>query len=59
MNVRDDEWSEQLDFDPRWEVQPDPDVDDEPGSRVRAVLIVAVAAVVLLVWLVVFGLPGS
>jgi hypothetical protein len=59
MNVRDDEWSEQLDFDPRWEVQPDPDVDDEPGSRVRLVLIVAVAAVVLLVWLVVFGLPGS
>lgn len=58
MNVRDDEWSEQLEFDPRWEVQPEPHVDDEPGSRVRAVLIVAVAAVVLLVWLEVGGLPG-
>ena len=57
----DDEWPDEIEHDPRWEVQPQPHQDDDPGSNVRAALIAAVtmAAVgALLVWLVIESRPG-
>jgi hypothetical protein len=51
----DDDWPDRIEYDPRWEVQPETDDEDEPGNRVRAVLTAFVAMTVfavLLVWLV-------
>lgn len=48
MTVRDDEWLEQIEYDPRWEVQPEPYVDDEPGGNMRLALLAAMATVVLM-----------
>ena len=55
MTVRNDDWPDQIEYDPRWEVQPEPDHDDDPGTNVRAALLAAVAMtafVLSLVWLV-------
>ena len=52
---------EQIEYDPRWEVQPEPDHDEDPGSNMRATLIAAVAMalfVSLLAWLVIQTPPG-
>ena len=46
--VRDeDEARDQVEHDPRWEVQPELDPDDDQGSDPRAVLIAAVMVTVL------------
>jgi hypothetical protein len=58
----DDEQPDEIEYDPRWEVQPEPEPDDDPGSNMRAVLIAAVAmtAVVLaLAWLLANAQPAS
>ncbi len=60
MTVRDDEWPEQIEYDPRWEVQPEPE-DDDPGSNLRAAVIAALAMTVfvaLLVWQVIDAPPA-
>ena len=61
MTVRhDDEWPDQIEHDPRWEVQPKPEHDD-PGSNTRAALIAALAMTVfvaLLAWLVMSASPA-
>mgnify|MGYP001591847759 FL=1 len=57
--TEDDERPDEIEFDPRWEVQPEPD--DDPGSNMRAVLVAAVAmtAVVLaLAWLLANAQPA-
>ena len=51
-----------VEFDPRWEVQPDFDLEDDAGGSTHVVLIAAavVAAVVaVLAWLVMGSPPGS
>ena len=62
MTVRnDDDRPDHIEYDPRWEVQPEPDQDDDPGSNMRTVVIAAVAMTVfvsLLVWLVMNTPPG-
>lgn len=48
------ELPDEIEYDPRWEVQPEPQPDDEPGSNRGAVLIAATAmtvVVVLFAWL--------
>ena len=52
--AEDDELPDEIEYDPRWEVQPEPQSDDEPGSDRRPMVIAAVAmtvVVVLLAWL--------
>ena len=51
-----DEWPEQIEHDPRWEVQPEPD--DDPGSNTRAALVGLVALVVMIA-LIAWGLMDS
>lgn len=58
MTVYDDEWPDQIEDDPRWEVQPVPVHDDDAGGhahRVFVVLVAGIAIAALLVWL----MPGS
>ena len=53
MTVHNDEWPEQIELDPRWEVQPESD--DDSGGKARAIGIVLLAAVVIAIlatWLV-------
>ena len=59
--TEDDGQPDEIEYDPRWEVQPEPEPDDDPGSNMRAVLIAAVAmtAVVLaLAWLLANAQPA-
>lgn len=52
--AEDDELPDEIEYDPRWEVQPEPEPADGPGSNRRAMLITALAmtvVVVLLAWL--------
>ena len=54
MVHQDDEWPDQIEYDPRWEVQPRPEPEDDPGRTMPRVLVAAVAMtvfVVLLAWL--------
>jgi hypothetical protein len=57
----DDDWPDQIEYDPRWEVQPEPGRDDDPGGNMRvtliAVLVMAVF-VALLAWLVLSTPPA-
>ena len=49
-----DKQPDEFEYDPRWEVQPEFEPEDDPGSNTHAVLIAAVAmtaVVVLLAWL--------
>jgi len=51
----DDEWPDEIEYDPRWEVQPEADRNDDPGGNMRATVIAALAMsvfVALLAWLV-------
>ena len=57
----DDEALDQFEYDPRWEVQPEPAPEDVPGSTMRTVLMAAVAmavVVVLLSWLLASAAPA-
>lgn len=58
-HVKDEEdWPDQIEFDPRWEVQPGTSEEDEPGSSNRVMffaLVGMVAIVALLIWLMVGG----
>ncbi len=59
--MRTDHRLDQFEDDPRWEVQPEPDHDDDSGSNGRAALIAAIAmaaVVALLAWLVIESPPG-
>jgi hypothetical protein len=59
--TEDYEQPDDIEFDPRWEVQPEPEPDDDPGSNMRAVLIAAAAmtaVVVLLAWLLANAQPA-
>jgi len=61
MTVRTDHRLDQFEDDPRWEVQPEPDHDDDPGSNGRVTLIAAVTMAVvvgLLASLVIESPPG-
>jgi hypothetical protein len=52
--MHDDDGLDRIEYDPRWEVQPEPDEDD-PGSNTRAALIAFLATTVfvaLVAWLV-------
>lgn len=58
----DDEEPDEIEYDPRWEVQPEPEPEDDSGSHMRRVLIAAVAmtAVMLLVaWFLANVQPAS
>jgi hypothetical protein len=60
--VDDDELPDQIEYDPRWEVQPEPDDEDDPGSSTRAALIACVAMTIFValgVWLVLNTPPAS
>jgi hypothetical protein len=61
--VQDEEdWPDQIEFDPRWEVQPRMDDEDEPGGSKRLMLLVlvgCVALVALLIWLVMGAPPAA
>ena len=67
MVRQDDDWPDQIEFDPRWEVQPRPEPDDDPGRSKTAAVVAAVAMtvfVVVLAWLLanappVAQVPGS
>ncbi len=53
--MHDDDRADRFDYDPRWEVQPENDGEDDPGSNTRLALIATVAMTVVamvLVWLV-------
>ena len=52
--MHEDDWPDRIEYDPRWEVQPETEDEDEPDHRVRAVLTALVAMTIfamLLVWL--------
>ena len=56
-----DEQPDEIEYDPRWEVQPEPGSLDDPGSNMRAAFIAAVAMtviVVLLAWLLANAQPA-
>ena len=58
--MHDDDWPDPIEYDPRWEVQPEPDRDDEPGGRVPGALVtglVVTALAAALVWLAVGTAP--
>jgi hypothetical protein len=44
----DDDWPEQIEFDPRWEVQPEPGRDDDAGRSRHLAPVAAVAVALLL-----------
>ena len=59
--TEEDEQPDEIEYDPRWEVQPEPDPDADPGSNTRAALFAAVAmtaVVVLLAWLLANAEPA-
>jgi hypothetical protein len=59
--MHDDDRTGRIGYDPRWEVQPETDDEEDPGSNVRAVLIALLAMtlfVMLIVWLVVNAPPA-
>ena len=59
--TQDQERSGQLDYDPRWEVQPEPVDDDDGGSNARVALIALLAValfVALLAWRFVDSQPA-
>lgn len=59
-HVSDDEPVDQDDFDPRWEVQPELDGDDEPGGHRRwtAIGLALIAVIAALVgWLLLDATP--
>jgi hypothetical protein len=59
--AEDYELPDEIEYDPRWEVQPEPQPDDESGSNRGAVLIAAAAmtvVVVLFAWLLANAPPA-
>ena len=50
----DDDWPERIEYDPRWEVTPEPTKDDGSGGALRTIGITLLALAIfsaLLVWL--------
>lgn len=62
MSRGDDDRPEQIEYDPRWEVRPEPVDDHDPGNALRTIAIAILALLVfaaILVWLVSMAPPAT